>query len=296
MEENSPQEIYPGLYVLATPLGNLSDISQRALLVLKSSNLVAAEDTRRTSKLLNYFEINTALISYREQNHNTAWRRLERSLKEGGIIALVSDAGTPIISDPGSKLVSQVRNIGYPVYPIPGPSAVTAALSVSGFNGTNFTFGGFLPPRSSRRKKYLESFKNLPHPLIFFLTPHKLEESLVDFLEVLGPRPAFLAREMTKLHEEYLALPLDAMLEEVFTYPRKGEITLVVEGYVKPQASDLMEGSTLEENILKTLMPYRDEIISDNHPVKEIARKWAETLNLPKKEVYSLVTLWRQEK
>ncbi|MDR2461342.1 MAG: 16S rRNA (cytidine(1402)-2'-O)-methyltransferase [Deltaproteobacteria bacterium] len=293
MGNSLPQGIYPGLYVIATPIGNLSDTSERSLTVLRHSALVAAEDTRRTIKLLNYYSISAPLLSYREQNHNSAWPKVKKALEEGSVVSLASDAGTPIVSDPGARLIFEVRRQGLSVYPIPGPSAVTAALSVSGFGGGGFTFGGFLPPKGASRKKYLESLKSLSHPLIFFETPHRLEESLADLLEVLGPRRAFLAREMTKLHEEYLLLPLEELLQEVTARPRKGEMTLVLEGFTKGRAPGPLEPQDKKSLALAALSPYIDEISKDTRPVKDIAREYAEKFHLAKSEVYSLILMWR---
>jgi 16S rRNA (cytidine1402-2'-O)-methyltransferase len=216
--------------MISTPLGNLGDLSKRAERVLRSARLAASEDTRRTVKLLNSLGVSLPQMSYREQNHASAWPRVRDALARGHAVAVLTDAGAPAVSDPGAALAAAAREAGYPVYPIPGPSAVTAALSAAGFPAGSFTFCGFPPARRAARRRFLEAYRRLRHPLVFFEAPHRLAESLADLAEVLGPRRALLAREMTKIHEEYLAGRLDRLLEDVTARPRRGEITLVVEG------------------------------------------------------------------
>jgi 16S rRNA (cytidine1402-2'-O)-methyltransferase len=233
----------PGLYILPTPLGNLEDLSLRQMRVLKGVSLVAAEDTRRAVKILNRLSLKVPLISYREENHKSASERILKVLGEGGAVALVSDAGTPLVSDPGAELVREAREKAYPIYPLPGPSAVTTALSASGMRGDSFVFGGFLPSKESKRRAYAESLKELPQPLVFFESPNRLIASLRDLSLILGPRECLLAREMTKIHEEYTLLPLPALLEDVIKHPRKGEITLVIEGKGKREKGGAKDAS-----------------------------------------------------
>jgi 16S rRNA (cytidine1402-2'-O)-methyltransferase len=225
-----PPPLPPGLYIVPTPLGNLGDLSRRAEGILRSASLAASEDTRRTVKLLNCLGIGLSQLSYREQNHASAWPRIREALARGRAVALLTDAGSPAVSDPGAALVRAAREAGFAVYPLPGPSAVTTALSASGFPAGSFTFCGFPPARSAARRRFLSGYRGLRHPLVLFEAPHRLAESLADLLEILGPRRAFVAREMTKLHEEFLAGRLDELLAEATERPRKGEITLVVEG------------------------------------------------------------------
>ncbi|MDR1080657.1 MAG: 16S rRNA (cytidine(1402)-2'-O)-methyltransferase [Deltaproteobacteria bacterium] len=220
----------PGLYVVPTPLGNMGDMTPRSVAALRKASLAASEDTRRTARLLNFLGISLPQVSYREQSHASAWPRVRDVLSRGLSVALMTDAGSPGISDPGAALCAAARAGGFGVYPLPGASAVTAALSVAGFPAPSFSFCGFPPPRGPARRSWLAAFRRLAHPLVFFEGPHRLEESLSDLLEVLGPRRALVAREMTKLHEEYLFGDLGELLEDVKAVPRKGEVTVVVEG------------------------------------------------------------------
>jgi len=277
------EKLGPGLYLVPSPLGHLGDISLRQITVLKAVDLVAAEDTRRTIKLLNYLEIRKPLVSYREQNHFKIWPRLKKVLESGGSAALLSDAGTPLIADPGAMLVNAVRMDGYPVIPLPGPSAVITALIASGFRAARFFFGGFIPSRSSERRTYISSLKNLGEVLIFFEVPHRLISSLRDLLEILGPRQALLAREMTKIYEEYLFLPLDEMANEISLNPRKGEITLVIS---PPEATLPLEPDW---------DTFKEEILDDNRPTAEVARDWALRTGSPRKKIYDLLICWRNE-
>ncbi len=220
----------PGtLYVVATPIGNLDDISHRAIRVLTDVHLIASEDTRRTGKLLRHLGIRTPLTSYyREKEHYKAQRLLE-SLMAGKDIALVSDAGTPGISDPGAVLVRRAREKKIRIVPIPGPSALIAALSVSGLTGTSFYFGGFPPPRQEARKKFLARLATLSCVLVFYESPHRIGKCLADCLEVFGDRPALLFRELTKLHEECLQGRLSQLLDQAGDRLR-GELVLLIHG------------------------------------------------------------------
>ncbi len=217
------------LFVVATPLGNLDDISARAIRVLRAVEIIACEDTRHTRKLLNHFDIGTRTLSYHEHNEQERSPELLRHLKEGRDLALVSDAGTPQISDPGYRLVRECREQGLPVLPVPGPSAPTAALSVSGLPPDRFLLVGFLPRKPLSRRKAIESLKGFSASLIFFVPPHSLIDQLTDLKEILGDRKGFLAKEMTKIHERHWW----GQLSEII-HPReeatKGEYTLVVEG------------------------------------------------------------------
>jgi 16S rRNA (cytidine1402-2'-O)-methyltransferase len=286
--ENALDQVCPyykleaGLYLLPTPLGNLGDLSARAVEVLSGAEVVVAEDTRRTVKILNRLEIKTKMISYREQNHDRAWPRIRAALKRESGVVLVSDAGSPAISDPGAQLVAAARREGFNVVAIPGPSAVTTALMASGMPASSFTFAGFLPPRSSKRKARLAELKHLGHPLVFFESPIRLADSLSDMLEVLGDRPAFLAREMTKLHEEMAYATVSSILESVQTRPRTGEITLVVAG--APQAEGAQESPESEspESLAAA-------IAADTRPTRTVAAELSKTLGRSRKEMYDLV-------
>lgn len=221
----------PGiLYVVATPIGNLEDITLRALRVLKEADLVASEDTRHTRKLLHHFDIHTPLASYYKGQEARKAEGLIAALLAGRSVALVSDAGTPGISDPGTLLVRQARAQGIPVVPVPGPSALAAGLSVSGFDGS-VLFIGFLPAKAGQRQAALQAVKGQAHHLLFYEAPHRIVKSLTDCLAVLGDRPAFMGRELTKLHEETRVGRLSELLADLIARPSvKGEFVLLIEG------------------------------------------------------------------
>src|SRR6185312_7862759 len=195
----------PGLYVVATPIGNLEDITLRALRVLKEVDLIACEDTRHTQKLLNHYGISTSTISYYEQNEASRAEELVKELNAAKRIALVTDAGMPGISDPGFRLISRAVEQGIKVIPLPGASAVISALAASGLPTDSFQFHGFLPAKVGQRRQAMEEIKNLDPTQIFYEAPHRMTETLEDIIEILGAdRPVVIAREVTKLHEEFL--------------------------------------------------------------------------------------------
>ncbi|WP_183636675.1 16S rRNA (cytidine(1402)-2'-O)-methyltransferase [Niveibacterium umoris] len=199
----------PALYIVATPLGNLYDITMRALAVLGKVDAIAAEDTRHTRRLLDHHGIRTRLLAVHQHNEQAAADGLVGLLEQGQHIALVTDAGTPAVSDPGAKVVARVQAAGFPVVPIPGPSAVTAALSASGLVEGRFLFIGFLPPKSAARRTELESLATTPAALVFYEAPHRVIECVADLADVLGAgRELVVARELTKLHEQIARMPL----------------------------------------------------------------------------------------
>jgi 16S rRNA (cytidine1402-2'-O)-methyltransferase len=214
------------LYVVATPIGNLEDITLRALRVLREADLIACEDTRQTRKLLDHYAIVKPTVSYHEHNETQRAPELIEKLEGGASIALVSDAGTPLVSDPGYRLVRQAAEKGIRVEPVPGPSALMAALSASGLPTDEFRFAGFLPPRSAQRKKVLARYQDEAATVIFYEAPHRILETLADIEEVLGARPLVVARELTKLHEEF-ARGTAAELRRA-AIPLKGEFTLLI--------------------------------------------------------------------
>lgn len=218
------------LYLVATPIGNLEDITTRALRVLRESSLIAAEDTRHTRKLLSFFDIHTPLTSYYEFNKLSRLEQILGAL-EAGDVALVSDAGTPALNDPGYELVRAALDAGFNVSPIPGPSAPLAALVASGLPTDSFVYLGYLPRKSVERRRLLDSVIALPFTLVFLEAPHRLENSLADLLAVLGDRQVAVARELTKLHEEFLRGSLSQALKHFQQNPPRGEITLVIMGY-----------------------------------------------------------------
>jgi len=217
------------LYIVSTPIGNLGDITYRSVEMLRQVQVIAAEDTRRTRVLLNHYDISTRLSSFNSYNQEKKGREFIKVLEGGGDVALVSDAGTPGISDPLYHLVRLALEHGIPVYPLPGASSVLAALTVSGLPIDRFSFAGFLP-RKKRRKKTLEALAELPGTVVIFESPMRLEKTLGDLLETFGNREVAIARELTKLHEEVLRGTLEELLEQHRGRKWKGEITLVIMG------------------------------------------------------------------
>ena len=265
------------LFVVATPIGNMEDITLRAIRILKEVDLIAAEDTRHSRKLLSRYEVSTPLVSYHDHNKEKRAPELLKRLKEGTSIALVTDAGTPSISDPGYYLVRKAIEQSLPVVPIPGASALIAALSVSGLATDSFVFIGFVPRKSSKRRQWLDRLRYEPRPLILYESPKRLLGLMQDILNIMGDRHATIARELTKLHEEILRGPLSQLLEEMSRRdPVKGECTLLVAGYEKKREIDL---GALRDR-LRLLSQEKDLSLSDM--VKEVAKEW----DLPRKVVY----------
>lgn len=219
----------PGtLYLVATPIGNLKDVSQRALETLQTVDVIACEDTRHTAKMLNAYGISKKLISYHEHNETSRSDELVNRLNRGESIALVSDAGTPAISDPGYRLVQKAHENGIAVISIPGPVAFVNAAIVSSQPTDQLFFGGFLPSKKGERRKYLESVSSVPATLVFYESPHRLGKALEDCAEVLGNRPAAVVRELTKIHEEVVRGRLNELSKRYSTEKVKGEIVLVI--------------------------------------------------------------------
>lgn len=271
------------LYLVATPLGNLEDITLRAMRILKEVDLIACEDTRYTARLLTHYGITTPKGSHHKFNEERNTPKLIQLLHDGKNIALVSDSGTPLISDPGYELVSACRREGIRVIPIPGPSAVITALSGSGLPTDSFYFAGFLPARGTLRRRKLEELLAIPATLIFYESPHRLLASLDDMIAVFGPRQATLARELTKIHEEFLHGTLPELLEILAARDEiRGEITLVIErGEVIPQSISVFPDSIkehLEAEMTKTGLPRNDAL-------KSIAKQ----RGITRKEAYNLL-------
>ncbi len=247
----------PALYVVATPIGNLADITLRALDTLRSVDLIAAEDTRVTSRLLAHFSIDKPVLALHQHNERKATSRLIGALKDGHAIALVSDAGTPVVSDPGANVVAMVRAEGFPIIPIPGPSALAAAWSVAGLTDPGFLFKGFLPARSGERRKVLQALSALPYALVFYEAPHRVVDAVRDLAQVLGAqREAVVARELTKLFESVHACPLgelEAWLE-ADENRRRGEFVLIVAGAAE-QAPERAVGENALRLLLEELPP-----------------------------------------
>lgn len=270
----------PGtLYVVATPLGNLEDVTLRALRVLREVKLVACEDTRRTAGLLKAHGISTPTTSYFEHNERWKGAQVLDVVRKGGDVALVSDAGTPGISDPGYRLVRDARAEGLPVVPIPGPSAAVAALSVSGLPTDRFLFVGFLPARSGARRAALEDLAGARETLIFHESPLRVLTALEDMRQILGDRPAFLCREATKIHEEYRRGTLSELRAHLAERKEvRGEIVLVVEGSMARAPASTETPEALFARLTAEGRTRREA-------VKEVAR----TLGLSARDVYRRV-------
>jgi 16S rRNA (cytidine1402-2'-O)-methyltransferase len=219
------------LYIVSTPIGNLEDITLRALRILREAELIAAEDTRQTQKLLNHYRIHTPLTSYHGYNKEEKAEILLERLQKGQAIALVSDAGTPLISDPGLYLLNRCIQESVPTVPVPGSSAVLCGLAVSGLRTDSFLFEGFLSRKKGKRLKTLQSLKSLPHTLIFFESPYRVHQTLQDCLEVLGDRSVVLARELTKVFEEVIRGRIADVIKRVSKKEIRGEVTLLIEGH-----------------------------------------------------------------
>ena len=218
------------LYLVATPIGNLEDITVRALRVLGEADLIACEDTRRTAKLLHHYSLRKEMVSYHEHNEMTRAAELAIRMEQGARVALVSDAGTPVISDPGHHLVSLCLRHRIPIIPVPGPSALVAALAASGLPTEEFLFVGFLPPRAGDRRKALDRLARECRTIVLYEAPHRLVEMLADALDRLGRRPAVIAREVTKVHEEFLRGDLAELLVRARRTPLRGEMTVLIGG------------------------------------------------------------------
>ena len=267
------------LYLVATPIGNLEDISARALRILRESVLIAAEDTRHTGTLLKHFEIKSQLTSYFEHNKLNKVDFILEKLSEGDV-ALVSDAGTPAINDPGYELVKAALASGFDVRPVPGPSSPIAALTVSGLPTDSFLYLGYLPNKSTERRKAVSQVSTLTYTLIFLESPHRIVDSLEDIFSVLGDRRICVAREMTKLYEEYWRGSISGAIQHFKSKDPRGEFTLVIEGQ---QTMD--RGRWTEDELLKAI---KNELKADKS-AKEISAELAEKSGWNKKEVYALI-------
>jgi 16S rRNA (cytidine1402-2'-O)-methyltransferase len=244
------------LVIVATPIGNLSDVSPRALETLRSADLIACEDTRQTLKLLNHYGIKKTLVSYHDFNEEKKAAEFGEKIRQGQTIVLVSDAGTPGISDPGFRLVRYCREHGLSVSIIPGPNAAIAALAASGLPTDEFYFAGFLPSKKTARREKLEALRALRATLVLYEAPHRMEETLADVFEILGDREACVARELTKLHEEFLFGTISEIREKVKPL---GEFVIVLAGNV-PSNQPAAKAPLTREQVLKTLGISRNEL------------------------------------
>jgi len=263
------------LYLVATPIGNLEDVTHRAVRILREVDLIACEDTRHTRKLLDHYGISKPVISYHEHNEAARAAELAAKMLGGASVALVSDAGMPLVSDPGYRVVASAIAAGIPVVPVPGPSAVVAALAASGLATDSFYFGGFLPAKSGQRTRALEDLRDHPHTLIFYEAPHRILEALEDVERVLGPRQVVIARELTKVHEEFLRGPVAEVRATLASRPLvKGEITLLIGKATEPPADSA--------TIIEAVEACEHAGMSRMDAIKEVAKN----RGLGKREVY----------
>ena len=264
------------LYIIATPIGNLEDITLRALKILKEVDLIAAEDTRHTLKLLNHYEISKPLISYHRHNEEVRTETLIKRLKEGQNIALVSDAGTPGICDPGEEVIKKCIEEGISVIPIPGACAMINALICSGISTNEFTFLGFLPLNKKLRREKLREIEESINTIIIYEAPHKISSTLKDLQEVINDRKLVLARELTKIHEEFIR----GTIEEIIDKPKdlKGEMIIIIEGKNMTEKENDLNQLTLEEHY--------NYYQSQGLDKKEIIKKIAKDRNVNKNEIY----------
>jgi len=274
----------PGtLYIVATPIGNLEDISRRAVRILGDVSMIACEDTRHTRKLLSHLGISTPLTSYYREKEQVRTENLVRKLLTGEDVALVSDAGTPALSDPGSILVSQARSAGIPVVPVPGPSALTTAVSAAGLKEHGFFFGGFPPAKKGERQTLFRSLAQLPYPLFFYESPHRIKPCLKDCLQVFGDRPAMLFRELTKMHEQHYRGLISEILSQL-EGTVKGEIVLLIHA---PETTTEQK----PDNLTELIRWYRDQ---PGMSLKDAVRHIATDLDLPRNKVYQeALAVWK---
>jgi len=273
------------LYLVATPIGNLEDITLRALRILREARIIAAEDTRVTRRLLDRYQIHTPMISYHEHNKLARLDEVLQALAQGDV-ALVSDAGTPGLNDPGFELVQATLAAGFPVSPVPGPAAPVAALVGSGLPTNRFLYLGYLHRKSSQRRQSLIEVQTHPYTMIFLETPHRLVEALKDLLEVLGDRPAVAAREMTKLHEEFIRGTLSSLLEYFQMHEPRGEFVLVVGG-AQPE-----ETTWDEERVRQALL----EMLNEGQPGSAAVEAVSGRAGWRKNRVYRLLMEMKQSK
>jgi 16S rRNA (cytidine1402-2'-O)-methyltransferase len=270
----------PALFVVGTPIGNLEDITFRAVRILKEADLIACEDTRQTQKLLNHYGIATKTVSYHEHNEMERALQMIADFERGARIALVTDAGMPAISDPGFRLVSVAIEHKVPVIPIPGPSAFVAALVASGLPADSFQFSGFLPAKHGQRRQALESIKDSQITQIFYEAPHRLKESLADVAATLGPsRHVVVAREITKIHEEFLRGRAEDVLRVLTGRPEiKGEITLLI-GKAEKTSEEALSHLTVRERVEQLMSA---EKIDQKAALKKVAKE----MGISKSEAY----------
>jgi len=272
------------LYLVATPIGNLQDVTHRTLEVLRAVDLIACEDTRHTLKLLNHFRISNRLISYHEHNELERAEELADRLIAGASIAVVSDAGTPGICDPAFRIVQRAIEVGAAVVPIPGAVAFVSAVIASGISTDSIFFGGFLPSKKGDRRKRLEEILNIPATLVLYETPHRIAKSLVDCVEILGDRRAAVVRELTKMHEEIIRGSLPELAARFATQTVKGEIVMVID---RAALNVTKQESPTPKSISKRVK----ELEKEGLDVKTALKKVAKEFGLGKSEAYRILEL-----
>ncbi len=274
------------LYVVATPIGNLADITLRALAVLKTADIICAEDTRVTAQLLSAYGIQGKLVSVREHNEQHMADKIIQYLSDGLMVAQVSDAGTPAVCDPGAKLTERVRQAGYKVVPVVGASAVMGALSVAGVSEPNFYFNGFLPPKSGERQKLFAKWAEADYPIVMFETPHRIEATLDDMAALFPERQLVLAREITKTFETFLSGTVNEIQTalQADSNQTRGEMVLILHPAVKEKSSELPEHA---QNVMK--------VLAAELPTKQAADLAAKITGESKKALYDLALTWKNQ-
>lgn len=275
------------LYLVATPIGNLEDITLRALRVLREVDLIACEDTRHTRRLLDHYGISRPLLSYHEHNEQARAAELVGRLAAGESVAVVTDAGTPGISDPAYRVVRAAIDAGIDVVPVPGPAAMLAALTASGLPTDAFFFAGFLPPKKGARRTRLEDLKKMRATIVLYEAPHRIREALGDILEIMGDRQAALARELTKLHEQFARGSVSELVELMRRQEPRGEMALVIAG-ARDHNSTVDHSESIGEQVESLI---RDGGLSRGEAIKEAAR----TRGLTRREAYSLLLSEKEE-
>lgn len=272
------------LYLSATPIGNLEDMTFRSVRMLAEADFIAAEDTRHTRKLLSHYDIHTPAVSYHEHNKLTRGPELVEKMLAGAVVVCVSDAGLPGISDPGANLVQLAIEAGIEVSPLPGANAALSALICSGLDTTAFTFYGFLPKSAKKRRELLERIKNSPETLIFYEAPHHLRETLEQLRDVLGAaRPAVAARELTKHYEEFNRRTLEELVEYYQEHEPRGEFVLIVSGFDSSIAASEEEAAPVNPVELVA------KLEAEGLPRKEAMRQAAKKLNMSRRDIYNLL-------
>ena len=282
--DNINNKVKSGLYIVSTPIGNLSDITLRALEVLKKSDYILCEDTRTSKNLLDRYEIKSTLISNHKFNEKKNLSKIIEILKSGCIVSLISDAGTPSVSDPGAILINQCLINKIDIFPIPGASAVSSAVSVSGFNEKYF-FYGFFPEKDKKLKEDFEKLKNVDGCIVFFISPRKFNRSVKDIKHYFSDRKILICREMTKFYEEFIRTDIDKL--EPFKLDPKGELTIVISEKVKEKNSSIILKESDKKNIKKMIKKLS---------IKDITNVISQNSNVPKKEIYNYCLKLKNEK